>query len=67
MTENNESFEKQLDETIERFNVGELTRTDVAQARSSLSQATASRISAEGSLQVSRAFISRLSVNSRKT
>lgn len=56
LQKNNEKLlKKQLDETIERFNVGELTRTDVAQARSSLSQATASRISAEGSLQVSRA------------
>lgn len=56
LQKNNEKLlKKQLDETIERFNVGELTRTDVAQARSSLSQATASRISTEGSLQVSRA------------
>ncbi len=52
---NEKLLKKQLDETIERFNVGELTRTDVAQARSSLSQATASRIRAEGNLQVSRA------------
>lgn len=52
---NEKLLKKQLDETTERFKVGELTRTDVAQARSSLSQATASRISAEGNLQVSRA------------
>lgn len=52
---NEKLLQKQLDETIERFNVGELTRTDVAQARASLSQATANRISAEGNLQVARA------------
>lgn len=53
---NEQLLKKQLDETEERFNVGELTRTDVAQAKSSLSKATASRISAEGNLQVSRAI-----------
>lgn len=53
---NEKLLKKQLDETTERFNVGELTRTDVAQARSSLSQAIANRISAEGNLQVSRAI-----------
>ena len=52
---NEKLLKKQLDETIERFNVGELTRTDVAQAKSSHSQAIASRISAEGNLQVSKA------------
>ncbi len=52
---NEKLLQKQLDETIERFNVGELTRTDVAQAKASLSQATANRISAEGDLQVARA------------
>ena len=40
---NEKLLKKQLDETIERFNVGELTRTDVAQARSSLSQAGSHR------------------------
>lgn len=52
---NEQLLKKQLDETTERFNVGELTRTDVAQANSSYSQAIASRISAEGNLQVSKA------------
>ncbi|MBR1648717.1 MAG: TolC family outer membrane protein [Alphaproteobacteria bacterium] len=56
LQKNNERLlKKQLDETTERFNVGELTRTDVAQAKSSYSQAIASRISAEGTLQVSKA------------
>ena len=49
-------LKKQLDETTERFNVGELTRTDVAQSRSSYSQAVANRISAEGNFQVSKAI-----------
>jgi len=53
---NEKLLKKQLDETTERFNVGELTRTDVAQAKSSYSQAVASRISAEGALQVSKAI-----------
>ena len=52
---NEKLLKKQLDETVERFKVGELTRTDVAQAKSSHSQAIASRISAEGNLQVSKA------------
>ncbi len=56
LQKNNEKLlKKQLDETRERFNVGELTRTDVAQAKSSYSQAIASRISAEGTLEVSKA------------
>lgn len=56
LQKNNERLlKKQLDETKERFNVGELTRTDVAQAKSSYSQAVANRISAEGTLEVSKA------------
>lgn len=57
LQKNNEKLlKKQLDETQERFNVGELTRTDVAQSKSSHSQAVADRISAEGALEVSRAI-----------
>jgi TolC family type I secretion outer membrane protein len=53
---NNEAvLKKQLDATRERFRVGEVTRTDVAQAESSLAQATANRIAAEGQLEISRA------------
>ncbi len=56
LQKNNEKLlKKQLEETQERFNVGELTRTDVAQAKSSYSQAVANRISAEGTLEVSKA------------
>ena len=60
LQKNNERLlKKQLDETKERFNVGELTRTDVAQAKSSYSQAVANRISAEGTLEVSKAVYAR--------
>jgi outer membrane protein len=53
---NNEAvLKKQLDATRDRFRVGEVTRTDVAQAESSLAQATANRIASEGQLQISRA------------
>ena len=49
---NNEAvLKKQLDATRDRFRVGEVTRTDVAQAESSLAQATANRIAAEGQLE----------------
>lgn len=57
---NNEAvLKKQLDATRDRFRVGEVTRTDVAQAESSLAQATANRIASEGQLEVSRANYTR--------
>ena len=57
---NNEAvLKKQLDATRDRFRVGEVTRTDVAQAESSLAQATANRIAAEGQLESSRANYTR--------
>jgi outer membrane protein len=57
---NNEAvLRKQLDATRDRFRVGEVTRTDVAQAESSLAQATAQRIQAEGNLETSRANFAR--------
>lgn len=53
---NNERvLRRQLQATRDRFEVGELTRTDVAQAESRLSRAVAQRIEAEGSLASSRA------------
>jgi TolC family type I secretion outer membrane protein len=56
VNKNNENvLKKQLDATRDRFRVGEVTRTDVAQAESSLAQATANRIASEGQLEVSRA------------
>src|SRR5438067_9599500 len=57
---NNEAvLRRQLEATRDRFRVGEVTRTDVAQAESSLAQATAQRINAEGQLEVSRANYAR--------
>ena len=46
---------KQLQATNDRFRVGEITRTDVAQAEAALAGATAQRQTAEGNLQTARA------------
>lgn len=56
---NEEVLRKQLESTRDRFRVGEVTQTDVAQAESSLAQATAQRINAEGTLETSRAEYAR--------
>jgi TolC family type I secretion outer membrane protein len=56
---NENVLKKQLEATQDRFRVGEVTRTDVAQAESSLAQATATRIASEGTLEVSRANYTR--------
>jgi outer membrane protein len=56
---NEQVLRKQLEATQDRFRVGEVTRTDVAQAESSLAQATATRINAEGQLEVSKAAYAR--------
>ncbi len=56
LNENNErALVRQLQATRARFAVGEVTRTDVAQAKSRLSQATAERIASQGQLTNSRA------------
>jgi len=52
---NEQVLSEQLRATNERFRVGEITRTDVAQAESRLAQARALRAQAEGDLQTSRA------------
>ena len=53
---NNEQVQRrQLEATQDRFKVGEVTRTDVAQAEASYAQAAAGRQTAEGQLQVARA------------
>lgn len=52
---NEQVLRKQLDATSDQFRVGSVTRTDVAQAEARLAGATASRLQAEGNLQVSRA------------
>jgi len=53
-------LQRQLEATNERFRVGEITRTDVAQAESRLAGARATRASAEGTLQTSRATFQRV-------
>ena len=54
---NNERvLKRQLEATSDRFRVGEVTRTDVALARSRLSRATAELIRARGNLADSRAI-----------
>lgn len=61
LQKNNEKLlKKRLDETIERFNVGEVTRTDVSQARARHSQAKSDRIASEGNLQASKAVYSKI-------
>ncbi len=53
---NNERvLERQLEATQDRFEVGELTRTDVAQAESRLSRATSDRIGAGNDVATSEA------------
>jgi outer membrane protein len=51
---NEQVLTKQLQATNDRFRVGEITRTDVAQAEASLATATANRQAAEGNLQTAR-------------
>jgi len=53
---NERRLERQLEATQDRFEVGEVTRTDVAQAESRLARATADRIASESDLEVSNAF-----------
>ncbi len=52
--DNVELLRKQLEETQARFDVGELTRTDLAQAEARLAQAHAQLATAEAQLAVSR-------------
>ena len=61
LTTNNEQvIRRQLEATKDRFEVGEVTRTDVAQAEARLARASANRISAEGSLAISVATYERV-------
>lgn len=56
LNENNvQVLRRQLEATRDRFEVGEVTRTDVAQAESRLSGAIAARTEAQGNLNASRA------------
>ena len=56
LNQNNEAvLRRQLDYTKDRFRVGELTKTDLAQSEARLAGAVASRIDAEGALKISYA------------
>ena len=58
---NNEHvLERQLNATRDRFNVGEITRTDISQAESRVARATAERIQAQGQLISSQATYKRV-------
>ena len=57
---NKQVLARQLEATEDRMRVGELTRTDVSQARARLSGATADHIKAQSQLAVSRARFERL-------
>mgnify|MGYP001251927568 CR=1 FL=1 len=52
---NEQVLNRQLDATRDRFEVGEITRTDVFQAEARLAKAVADRIQSEGDLRVSMA------------
>ncbi len=52
---NVEVLQEQLRQTQDRFNVGEVTRTDVAQAEASLAGARATALTAQSNLQASLA------------
>ncbi len=58
--QNERRLRRQLEATQDRFEVGEVTRTDVAQAESRLSRATSDKIRAAGNLEVSRADYERV-------
>lgn len=52
---NEQRLLRQLEATRDRFQVGEVTRTDVFQAEARLARATAERVGAEGRLETARA------------
>lgn len=57
---NEQVLARQLEASEDRFEVGEITRTDVAQSESRLAGATADRIQAEGNLTESAAIYEEL-------
>ena len=57
---NEQVLKRQLEATQDRFEVGEVTRTDVSQAEARLARANAERILAEGNLASSRATYQRV-------
>ncbi|MDP6574238.1 MAG: TolC family outer membrane protein [Rhodospirillales bacterium] len=52
---NEQVLQRQLEATRDRFQVGEITRTDVSQAEARLAGASADRVQAEGDLEAARA------------
>ena len=61
LNENNVNvLQRQLEATEDRFRVGEVTRTDVAQAQAALAGAESQRIQAEATLATSRAAYRRV-------
>ena len=52
---NEQVLGRQLEASNDRFEVGEITRTDVAQSESRLARAVGDRIAATGNLEISRA------------
>ncbi len=59
-TNNVMSLQRQLQASEDRFSVGEITRTDVAQSRARLSRAESEKINAEAILTASRAAYHRV-------
>lgn len=57
---NEQVLRRQLEASNDRFRVGEITRTDVAQAESRLALAIADRIQAANNLEASRAIFERV-------
>jgi TolC family type I secretion outer membrane protein len=57
---NEQVLKRQLEASQDRFNVGEITRTDVSQAQARLSRSKADRILSEGLLNATRAEFTRL-------
>ena len=52
---NEEVLRRQLEATVDRFRVGEITRTDVSQAEARLAGTTAARLKSLGDLKISKA------------
>jgi TolC family type I secretion outer membrane protein len=59
-TNNEQVLRRQLEASNDRFRVGEITRTDVAQSESRLALAISDRIQAENNLEASRATFQRV-------
>lgn len=57
---NEEVLKEHLDVTKERFRLGSVTRTDVAQAEARLARAVSERIDSEGKMQIAEARFERL-------